>query len=63
MVIWRASDIQVFIDDDSNSGSVVTVRIATLAGELTLMGEIEAFDRELVLAGVHIQSEALGRTA
>jgi hypothetical protein len=58
--VWTAADIEIVLDDEFCAGSVVTARIQTPGGDLEVMGEIERFDRELVLAGVHIQGHKLG---
>jgi hypothetical protein len=57
--VWTAADIEIVLDDSLSSGSVVTATITTPDGELQLIADIERFDRELVLAGLHIQSENL----
>ena len=57
--VWTAEDIEIVFDDEFCAGSIVTARIRTPNGELELIGEIERFDRELVVAGVHIQSHDL----
>ena len=49
--VWTAEDIEIVFDDEFCSGSIVTARIRTPNGELELIGEIERFDRELVVAG------------
>jgi hypothetical protein len=45
--------------DGLSEGSIVTVRVSTPAGELVMTAEIESYGRELVLAGLHIQTETL----
>src|SRR5579864_2849854 len=57
--VWTAADIEIVLDDALSAGAVATVRIRTPAGELLIMGEIERLDRELVIGGLHIQSENL----
>jgi hypothetical protein len=57
--MWTEADIAVVIDDELSAGSVVTARIRTPEGELVLIADTERFDRELVLAGLHIQGENL----
>jgi hypothetical protein len=54
---WTAQDIEIQLDDEQSTGSVVTVHIKTPFGELVLIADIERFDHELVIAGLHIQSE------
>ena len=58
--MWTAADIQIVLDEELSAGAIVTARVETPDGELELMAEIERFDRELVLAGIHIQSRNLG---
>ena len=58
--MWTAADIEIRLLDPLSKGNVVTLRIVTPAGELLVMAEVERFDRELVLAGLHIQSTGLG---
>jgi hypothetical protein len=57
--VWTEADIAIVLDDELSAGSVVTSRIRTPEGELVLIADIERFDRELVLAGLHIQGENL----
>lgn len=57
--MWTAADIEIELVGELSAGEVVTVRLSTPAGDLIVMAEIEAYDRELVLAGVHIQTETL----
>lgn len=59
LCVWTAADIEIVLDNEQSSGSVVTLRIRTPEGELALIADIERFDRELVLAGLHIQGENL----
>ncbi|HEX6441136.1 MAG TPA: hypothetical protein VF007_03050 [Stellaceae bacterium] len=59
MADWDLSAINITIEDNASSGSIVTVRVSTPAGVLLAMGQIEDLGRELVLIGVHIQSETL----
>jgi len=57
--VWTAADIEIAIVDEMSAGSIVTVRLSTPAGELLMTAEIESYGRELVLAGLHIQTETL----
>src|SRR5439155_6919968 len=57
MGAWTAADIEILIVDELSGGSIVTVRLSTPAGELVMTAEIESYRRELVLAGLHIQTE------
>ena len=56
-IVWTAADIEILLDDDGTDHPITTVRIRTPGGDLTIMAEITFQGRELVLAGVHIQSE------
>jgi nucleotide-binding universal stress UspA family protein len=60
MVAWTAADIEIVLEDEFSAGAVVTARIRLPVGEIEVMAEIERFDRELVLEGVHIQGQNLG---
>jgi hypothetical protein len=55
--MWTAADIEITLDNELSSGSVVTAHIRAPGGELALIADVERFDRELVLAGFHIQGE------
>jgi hypothetical protein len=57
--VWTAADITIVLDDSLSVGSVVTATIRTPEGDLQIIADVERFDRELVLAGLHIQSENL----
>jgi hypothetical protein len=57
--VWTAADITIVLDDSLSAGSVVTATIRTPEGDLQIIADVERFDRELVLAGLHIQSENL----
>jgi hypothetical protein len=57
--MWTAAAIKVVIDDETSAGSVVTIPVTTPAGDLVVIADIESFGRELVLSGVHIQTESL----
>jgi hypothetical protein len=57
--VLTEADIEIVLDDAFSAGSVVTARIRTPDGDLQMIGDIERFDRELVLAGVHIHAENL----
>ena len=57
--MWTAADITIVLDDSLSVGSVVTATIRTPEGDLQIIADVERFDRELVLAGLHIQSENL----
>jgi hypothetical protein len=57
--MWTAADTKVAIDDETSAGSVVTVRISMPAGDPEIIADIESFGRELVLSGLHIQTETL----
>jgi len=59
MVAWTAADIEIELDHDLCSGAVVTANIRTPGGVLRLITNVERFDRELVLSGLHIQGENL----
>jgi hypothetical protein len=61
--VWAAAEIQIAFDDEASAGSVLAARISTPAGELLVMAEVERYDRELVLANLHIQAESLGRNS
>jgi hypothetical protein len=56
-LVWTAAEISLVIDDEASAGSIVTVRVSTPMGQLEIMANIESFGRELVLSGVHIQTE------
>jgi len=58
--VWTAAEIQIALDDEASAGPILTARISTPAGELLVMGEVERYDSELVLANLHIQAESLG---
>jgi len=58
--VWTVADLEIAILDPLSAGSVLTVQISTPAGPLLVMAEVESYDRELVLAGLHIQAETLG---
>src|SRR5665213_1087062 len=55
-----AADIQIQFDDHENEGPIVTAKVVIPFGTVVAMVVVERFDNELVLAGVHIQSENLG---
>src|SRR5690349_20401676 len=55
-----STDIIIEFDDRDSEGSIITAKIVTPFGSLVVMVVVERFDRELVLARVHIQSENLG---
>jgi hypothetical protein len=57
--LWTAADIKLTIDDETSAGSVVTARVSTPEGDLVIMADIESLGRELVLSGLHIQTESL----
>ena len=57
--MWTAADIEIVLDNELSAGSVVTADIRTPEGSLRLITEIERYDHELVLAGLHIQGENL----
>jgi hypothetical protein len=62
-LVWTAAEISLVIDDEASAGSIVTVRVSTPMGQLEIMANIESFGRELVLSGVHIQTETLRANA
>ena len=57
--LWTAADVRIEIVDEMSAGSVVTVRASTPEGDLVIMADIESLGRELVLSGLHIQTETL----
>jgi hypothetical protein len=55
--VWTAANIEIELEAGFTEGSLVTARIRTPAGDLILMADVERFDRELVLAGLHMHGE------
>jgi hypothetical protein len=58
--MWTTDDIEIALEDELTDGPVVTARIATPAGTLLIMAEIEKQGRELLLSRTHIHGETLG---
>jgi hypothetical protein len=56
---WTVADIEIAIVDEMSAGSILMERMSTPVGELVMMAEIESSGPELVLAGLHIQTETL----
>lgn len=55
---WTVNDITaVEIEPDHTDGGVVTIRVATPAGTVRIMGQIDIEGRTLVVKGAHIQSD------
>jgi len=61
--MWTAADIRIELVDEMSAGTVTTVRIATPAGDLLAIGNIESYGRELVIRDLHIQSGSLRANA
>lgn len=55
--VWTAADIEIVLEEAFTEGSLVTARIRTPEGDLILIADVERFDRELVLAGLHMHGE------
>lgn len=53
-MVWRAEDLTFDLDDDASDGQIVTVRIETPEGTLTVMAEVVVNGRSLLSRGVHV---------
>jgi hypothetical protein len=56
---WTLADIEIALDADMTDDPVMTVRISTPVGVVTVMAEVALSGRELFLTRTHIQGENL----
>jgi len=59
--VWTAIDIAFEIVDDLSDDPVVTIRLSTPAGPLTVMAEPVVQGTTLLLNGVHVQDSTPNR--
>ena len=58
--MWTKDDIRILLIDDMTDDPIVTARISTPGGEVTVMAEAEEVGRCLILRNFHIHGETVG---
>jgi hypothetical protein len=61
MARWRRDQLWFELANDTTDHPIVTVTIDTPAGQLSAMAEPIRNGRSLLLRGLHVQSETVGR--